>query len=207
LLRTAKKGIRALGIAESFRKEVGSRAILAGVVMRSDLLVDGVALTYCTVGGMDSTDALIAMWDNLRREDINIVFLGGSVISWFNIVDLPRLHQSIKTPLVCITYRESKGLRDVLIRRFPEDWETRLRVHDMNGERVEVGLRTGYRLYVRCFGVEVEDAVKALNRFTLSGRYPEPVRVAKLVARSALNYLQPVVNHRAGADDVGGKAV
>ena len=207
MLRTGKKGIRALGIAESFRKEVGSRAVLAGVVMRSDLLVDGIALTYCTVGGMDSTDALISMWNSLRREDINIVFLGGSVISWFNIVDLPRLQQAINTPLVCITYRESRGLRDVLMTRFPEDWETRLRVHEGNGERVEVVLRTGYRLYVRCFGVGLEDAVKALDRFTLSGRYPEPVRVAKLIARSALNYLQPLVDHGAGAGDVGGETV
>ncbi|MEM2224820.1 MAG: DUF99 family protein [Candidatus Caldarchaeum sp.] len=187
-VNVGKKAIRCLGIAESFRKEAGSKAVLAGVVIRSDLLVDGLVLASCTVGGMDSTDSIISMWKSLNRDDVNFILLGGSVISWFNVVNLGKLYDTTSTPLICITYRESEGLDDVFKRRFPEDWAQRLEVHNRNGERHPIVLKTGFKVFVRCFGLSVEDAKKLIDKFTLEGRYPEPVRLAKMIARSALRF-------------------
>jgi len=204
-VRVGKKGIRALGVAESFRKRLGSRAVLAGVVMRSDMLVDGFVFGACTVGGMDSTEGVIEMWRRLSRMDINVVLLSGSVISWFNVVDLNKLHQAINIPLICISYRDSHGLDEVFRKRFPSDWEQRLSVHRSNGERSDIVLRTGYKVYVRCFGLLPTDAKNVLDKFTVDGHYPEPVRLAKLLARSALNYLEPFLGPEAGFADVGGE--
>ncbi|MCS6785052.1 MAG: DUF99 family protein [Candidatus Caldarchaeum sp.] len=206
-LRVGKKGIRALGISESFRKHVGSRAILAGVVMRSDMLVDGFGFSTCTVGGLDSTDSMIAMWQRLDREDINVVMLSGSVISWFNVVDLNRLYETMNIPLICLSYRDSKGLDDVFRKRFPDDWERRLAIHQSNGERTEILLKTGYKVFVRCLGLEVEEAKKVLDRFLVDGRYPEPVRLAKILARSVLKNLEPFLRPEPGVGNIGGEAV
>ncbi|MEM4765961.1 MAG: DUF99 family protein, partial [Nitrososphaerota archaeon] len=60
-----KKGVRALGVAESFRKGIGGRAVLAGVVMRGDFVIDGVVFGECTVGGMDATDGILEMYRSL----------------------------------------------------------------------------------------------------------------------------------------------
>ena len=56
-MHIAKKGLRILGIAESFSS--GKNSILAGVVMRKDLRIDGFSFTTTTVGGMDATDSVI----------------------------------------------------------------------------------------------------------------------------------------------------
>ncbi|MEM4417854.1 MAG: DUF99 family protein [Nitrososphaerota archaeon] len=188
-LRPGKKGIRALGIAESFRKDVGGRSILVGVVQRADLLIDGVVMGSCTVGGMDATDAIIRMWTELDRDDVNVILLSGCVISWFNIVELPRLHQQISTPIISLTYEESEGLTEVIKRRFPEDWMERDRIYKANGERTPITVKTGLRIYVRALGMDIRTCEEIVNRFLIQGRYPEPVRVAKIVARSALNLL------------------
>jgi len=50
-VRLEKKGIRVLGIAESFRKGLDRRAVLAGVVMRMDLIIDGVIVDSARLGG------------------------------------------------------------------------------------------------------------------------------------------------------------
>lgn len=175
--------------------------------MRSDLIVDGFGFATCTVGGMDSTDSIIQMWQKMEREDINIVFLSGSVVSWFNVIDVAKLYDTTKTPLVCLSYRESKGLDEVFRRRFPDDWEIRLAVHKSNGERTVIALKTGYKVFVRCFGIEVEEAKKVLDKFLLDGRYPEPVRLAKILARTVLNNLQPFLGLEPGVADEGGKTV
>jgi endonuclease V-like protein UPF0215 family len=188
-LRPGKKGIRALGIAESFRKEMGGRSILAGVVQRADLLIDGVVMGSCTVGGLDSTHAIARMWTELDRDDVNILMLSGCVISWFNVVNLSRLYQETSTPIVSLTYRESAGLTEVFKKRFPEDWEERNRIYLSNGERTPITLKTGLKIYVRALGLDGKTCEEIINRFLVQGRYPEPIRIAKITARSALNLL------------------
>ena len=189
-----KKAIRALGIAESFKKELGSKSILAGVVMRGDLIIDGIILGSCTVGGMDSTDKILAMWKKLNRNDINIILLNGCVISWFNIINLNTLHQKTNTPVICVTYEKSEGLDHYFKKYFPEDWIERLRIYKENGERQEVALKTGYSVFIRNLGISERQAQKVLNMFTLHGRFAEPLRIAKQISRAVLMFETGLTN-------------
>ena len=58
-IKLEKRGIRALGISESFKKETGRKSILGGVVMRSDLIIDGILFGAATLEGDDATDAIL----------------------------------------------------------------------------------------------------------------------------------------------------
>jgi endonuclease V-like protein UPF0215 family len=85
-LHLDKKGIRVFAIAESFKKE-NSTSMIAGIVMRKDLIVDGVVFGNVTIGGNDATDSIISMIKNLERNDINLILLDGMIISMYNIID------------------------------------------------------------------------------------------------------------------------
>jgi endonuclease V-like protein UPF0215 family len=183
-LRLSKPAIRVLGIAESFVRE-RPRSRLAGVVMRGDLRVDGLAYASATVGGDDATEAVLQIYRRLDRADVNVLLLSGAVISWFNIIDLPEVFKKIQKPLICLTYEESPGLEMYLREYFPEA-EGKLRLYQLLGEREMVRLKTGYEIYIRALGASGEEARVLLNRFVLDGRVPEPVRVARLAARAAL---------------------
>ena len=50
-------------------------------------------------------------------------------------------------------------------------------------------LHTGKRIFVRYLGLDREDAIQALNKFTLDGSIPEPLRVARLLARTLVNQM------------------
>jgi len=186
-----KKGLRALGIAESFKKGEGERAVLAGVVMRGDLQIDGFAITTITVGGLDGTDGVLEIFRGLDRTDVNVVLLNGCVISLFNLVDIFKVFEKIKIPVICVTYEESEGL-EKYFEEF-EDSEERMEIYKRLGERTPVKLHTGHEVLVRCAGIEEERDVKALlDRFTLQGAIPEPLKVARLLARSVYkNFLSP----------------
>lgn len=186
-----KKGLRALGIAESFRKGEGERAVLAGVVMRGDLQIDGFGLSTITVGGLDGTEGVLEMFEKLDRTDINVVLLNGCVISMFNLVDIFEVFDKIKIPIICVTYEESEGL-EKYFEEF-EDSEARMEIYKKLGERTAVELHTGHEVLVRAAGIEEERDVRALlDRFTLQGAVPEPLKVARLLARSAYkSFLSP----------------
>jgi endonuclease V-like protein UPF0215 family len=184
-MHLAKRGLRALGIAESF----SGRAIstMAGVVMRKDLRIDGAAIASLTVGGMDATGAVLSIIASLGRRDINVVLVSGSVVAWYNILDPEAISKETGLPLIVVTYEESEGLEGDIIHHFPGD-EARLRAYRNLGDRVPVLLRDGSQVFIRTAGLSTEDAARILRDFTRDGKVPEPVRVARLVARAAMRW-------------------
>ena len=178
-----KKGLRALGIAESFKKGEGERAVLGGVVMRGDLQIDGFGLSTITVRGLDGTKGVLDIFNHLDRTDINVVLLNGCVISMFNLVDIFEVFEKIEIPIICVTYEESEGL-EKYFEEF-DDCDERMEIYRKLGERTAVELHTGHEVLVRSAGIDEERDVKALlDRFTLQGAVPEPLKVARLLARS-----------------------
>ncbi|MCS7135673.1 MAG: DUF99 family protein [Nitrososphaerota archaeon] len=184
-----KPAIRVLGIAESFDRSLNKNSIIAGVVMRGDFIVDGLAITKCTVGGMDATEAVISLYEKLGRTDINAILLSGCVISWYNVIDLNKVYDAIGLPLVCVTYEESEGIREYFIKNFPDDWQVRVEVYERNGARHAVRLWTGYTVFIRCLGIELDSGKRLLDKFTLHGRIPEPVKLSKLIARQVMRFV------------------
>lgn len=180
-----KTGVRVLGVAESFVKGTSRRSILAGVVMRGDLQIDGFAFSTVTVGGLDATESVVKLYRVLDRSDIRFLFLNGCVISWFNIVDLNRVYDELGVPLVCVTYEESEGL-EKYFKEYFSDWEERLKIYSRLGDREPLRLNTGYEIFVRYLGLSREEAVRVLNKFTLQGSVPEPLKTARLLSRAII---------------------
>ena len=188
-LHLNKPGLRVLGIAESFVRS--SRiSILAGAVMRADLRLDGLAYGRATVGGDDATKAVLNLYEQLERTDVNALLLSGLAISWFNIIDLEEVSVRTQKPVICLTYEESLGLEKYIREYFPQP-EEKLRCYAVSGERVPVWLKTGFEVYVRALGASAEEARILLNKFTRDGRVPEPVRVARMMARASLRFGLP----------------
>ncbi|PKL63276.1 MAG: DUF99 domain-containing protein [Methanomicrobiales archaeon HGW-Methanomicrobiales-2] len=187
-MHVAKSGLRALGIAESYSGR--EQSTLAGVVMRKDLLIDGVAFARVTVGGCDATDAVIRVFTDLARRDINLLMLSGSIIAWYNIIDPVAVQDATGLPVIVITYEESEGLEEDIRRHFPED-PGRLAAYQRLGDRIPVLLHSGYTLFIRPYGLSPGDAARLCNDFTREGRVPEPVRVARLIARGVVRSSAP----------------
>ncbi len=183
-LHVHKKAIRALGIAESFGKVSRKNSILAGVVMRADRIIDGFTLSTATVGGMDATIKVIEMYRALKRDDINLLMINGCVISWYNVIDLHKVSEETGLPLICVTYEESEGLEKYFMELFPTDFESRIEIYHKNKLRQPIILHNGYTVYIRFVMMNLHEAKGILNKFTLQGAIPEPIRVARLLARS-----------------------
>jgi endonuclease V-like protein UPF0215 family len=180
----AKPGIRVLGIAESYSGRESS--LIAGCVMRKDLRIDGFGFAPVTVGGTDATEAVISLFMELEREDINLIMLSGCVISWFNVIDIERVAAVTETPVICVTYEDSDGLEGDIAYHFPGD-AGRLRAYQKLGERERVILPTGYEAFVRYTGISGREAHRICRDMTKDGRVPEPLRVSRLLARSLMH--------------------
>jgi hypothetical protein len=189
-----KKGVRALGVAESYRGE-GGDSYVAGAVVRADNVVDGFRFTTITVGGTDATDSIAELYDSFDRDDVRFVLVSGIAPAWYNIVDIAAVHDETDVPVVSVTYEEGDedGLKSALEDEFEGDsLEERLALYDALPQRRRVSLGEGRVLYVRSIGVPDERAdrwVRGFTRLDEESMRPEPVRVARLAARGLLDFV------------------
>jgi uncharacterized protein len=178
-----KKGIRVFGVAESFKK-FNTRSTLAGVVMRRDLIIDGIVFGNTTLKGNDSTESILSMFKSLERDDVNCIMLDGLIISMYNIIDGEQIQIKTGLPVIAITFEGSKGLEDNIRNHFPDNSDIKLKQYAKLGKRDQITLKTGRSLFIRYWGLSLRRAIIVLNSFTLQGSIPEPIRIAKLAARA-----------------------
>ena len=183
-LHLEKKAIRALGIAESFSPN-DRLSTLAGVVIRSDLVIDGFGMGSLKVSGSDATDAILSLFEKMKRNDINVLLLSGSVLSLYNIIDVDTLYKQIKTPILALTFKKSKSdlERNIKAKFDPQEARVKTRLLQKLGRPERFKLKTGYPIFVRSAGVTNIEVKKILDKFTLQGAIPEPIRVARLLSK------------------------
>ena len=184
-LHLEKKGLRGLAIAESFRQN-STKSILAGVVMRRDFVIDGFIFGSATLEGNDATDTILKMYDDLQRPDISYVLISGLIVSMYNIIDIKKLSDTLKIPIIGISYHDSSGIEDSLKHHFPDTFESKLDEYEKLGQREKITLSTSYDVYVRKEGCTLNDVKHLLDDLTLHGSIPESIRVSQLLAKTLL---------------------
>jgi len=179
----SKRAVRLLGIAES-SPLTATIAVLAGVVMRADLIIDGMASETVHIGGMDASDAVIALVHRLGREDIGGILLHGSVIAGYNVIDLRYVHDATRLPVMSVSQEPQSDLRAILQDKFPTDWQSRWHLVEQNGHPHSLRLPTNNTVFLQCHGTRTDTASRLVKRLTRFGGIPEPLRVARLFARA-----------------------
>ena len=160
-LHLEKQGIRGLAIAESF-SQTSKKSVLSGIVMSTDLVIDGFVLGHSNVGGDDATDTILAMYKKLDRPDFNFLLISGIVISLYNIVDLKRISGETGLPVIGVTYEESKGIEDAIKHHFPDSYKSKLTEYSKLGSREKITLHTSHNLYIRNEGCTILEAKQLL---------------------------------------------
>ncbi len=184
-LHLEKKGLRGLAIAESFTQN-SKKSVLAGVVMRRDFVIDGFVFGNATIEGNDATETILSMFEKLNRPDISYLLISGIIISMYNIVDLKKISETLGIPVIGVTYEDSQGIDDAIKHHFPDSYESKLKEYNELKDREKITLHTSYDVYVRKEGCEVSDVQQLLDDITLQGSFPEPLRVAQLLAKTLL---------------------
>jgi len=115
---------------------------------------------------------------------IHLVLLDGIAFGGFNLVDLPRLAQTLKLPCVAVMRKlPDLPAMERAARRLPRP-QTRLAVLRRAGP-----IHVSGRFVYQVFGADPREIASALQRLTDTGHVPEALRLAHLIG-GALAYGQ-----------------
>ncbi|TLZ52301.1 MAG: DUF99 family protein [Methanobacteriota archaeon] len=177
-----KEQARYLGIDDAPFVFGDAETEVVGMVVRAPNYVEGALMTRVAVDGRDATARLAAMIGRSRfRDNLALVLLDGAALGGFNVVDIGALHDETGVPVATVTRDEpdSAAIEKALRARFP-DAEDRLAV--LRRQSL-TKVATAYKpLYVSCAGMGPREVAEAIEKCTVRGALPEPIRIAHIVA-------------------------
>lgn len=161
-------------------------APIAAVVVSTPSYVDAIRVSRVRVDGTDGTEGVVGLVRGLSGFDgVRAVLLDGAVVGGFNVLDLDRIQESLGVPVVAVTRRapDFPRIHAALRSWFGDDADRRwrlLRAHRL--VRVPTGAEP---IWAAAVGCRAADAAVLLRRTAVRGYWPEPLRLAHLVASAA----------------------
>jgi endonuclease V-like protein UPF0215 family len=162
----------------AFDRESRGDVCLVGAVMAGPRL-DGVVSGRVRRDGANSSTVMARMiFESRFVEHLQLILLQGIAVAGFNVVDVFELHAVTDLPILVVARREPDldAIRETLtlrIRGGLRKWNIIERLGPM--ERVR-------GVWVQRVGLTEDETNAILERHAVNGNYPEPLRVAHLIA-------------------------
>jgi uncharacterized protein len=182
---------RVVGVDDGAFDRDDRSAPVAAVAMSLPEHVEAVRTAQVRVDGTDGTKRVIALVRTLGPLDgVRAVLLDGAVVGGFNVLDLDLLHRELGLPIVAVTRRppEFARIRAALEKWFPRTADARwslLRAHRLFPVPTD-----GRPILAAAVGCSRADASRLVQRSTVHGYWPEPLRLAHLVASAGRRHVR-----------------
>jgi len=174
-------GVEDGGFSRASLRSDGQRALLVCVLLHGMWVLD-FRVDRILVDGLDASERLSGM---LRGLCFDVVMLAGVSFAGFNLIDPSLVFEEFGKPVIVIsrTKPDNLAVRNALVRHF-DDWRVRWSIFEKIGPVFEVvSLPNEPPLYVEVVGSDVSWASGLIRALTAVCRVPEPIRVARLIAR------------------------
>lgn len=171
------------------RKNVKQRTLIVGVLFQN-LKISAIRVGQIEVDGTDAKRVLVSLLRGLR---FDIVMLSGLSFGGFNLVDISKLATALRKPIIAVTGErpDNVAVRKALHQHFI-DWKERWKMVRAAGRIYSCKpLRNEPKLYFEVRGGSSAAAKNAIGSTAVISRLPEPIRVARILARSFGNVNQP----------------
>lgn len=158
-------------------------APLAAVLVSLPEQLEAVGLSRVTVDGRDATERTVRLVRRIAPHGgYRAVLLDGAVVGGFNVLDLERLRATFGVPVVAVTRRrpDLARIRAALRRWFPRTAAARYAL--LSSHRLFRVPTGGEPIWAACAGCTHADAVALVRRAAVRGFWPEPLRLAHLIA-------------------------
>lgn len=165
----------------SFQKGITTKALLTAVLFK-DFLIEDVKIAKITVDGFDATETLTKI---LEGWIFGAVILAGVSFAGFNVIDPLVIYKKYGKPVIVVTRTkpDNKAVKTALRKHFA-DWETRFEVFEklsLPFEKIVFADKTP--IYIKVVGSNARWAKNLVSAFSILGKIPEPLRVARIIAR------------------------
>ncbi|MCD6264315.1 DUF99 family protein [Candidatus Bathyarchaeota archaeon] len=177
--------LRLVGVEDGsfrpFNRRILGTCLLCAVEMFGPK-IEKVKVSPITVDGLDATSRLSEM---LRDLNFEAILLGGVTFAGFNIINVQQILKEYSRPIIIFIRDrpDNRAVREALEKHF-DDWRERWDIIKSLGPVHSTRTRPDEPpIYFEVLGASSQWAEEVLRLSAMLCRIPEPVRVARLIAR------------------------
>lgn len=179
-----RKGLRIVGVDDgpfSPSKKLGERAILVAVLCEES------RIKTIRIGSIevDGSDAVAILQTMLRRLRFDLLLLSGISFGGFNLIDISKLARTMSKPVIAISREKpnNQTVKVALLEHF-KDWNRRWNIVRAAGRLYTFKPLTDEpKLYFEVKRASPDYAKRIMKETALISRLPEPLRIARIIAR------------------------
>jgi endonuclease V-like protein UPF0215 family len=141
--------------------------------------LEGVLSTTVRRDGVNATEKLAKVVAQSRFvSQLQGILVQGIAFAGFNVVDLHRLHDLLKVPVVAVARKapDMDAVRRALLTRVPGG------LHKWGLIERLGAMEPAARVFVQRVGISLQDVERILERLAINSALPEPLRTAHLIA-------------------------
>jgi len=165
------------------RKRSHVKTVLVGV-LTSNFTITRVEVRDIEVDGLDATEKAIDIAKSLQSFDL--ILQGSIAYGGFNFIDPEALYHEFRKPVIVVVGEipDNEAVKNALIKHF-DDWKARWSVFNKFSQVFEAHTNPRENpVYVNFVGIDLSQVKDVLKSLTVFGRFPEPLRVAWIIAKS-----------------------
>lgn len=175
-----KREVRLLGIDDGpFIRGEKKNVLVVGTIFRGGNFMDGLLSTYVKQDGSNATTKLISLVNRAKfKPQLQCILLNGIALGGFNVVDIKKLWQKTKLPVICVirAMPDLKKIRQALSHVSGAQRKWSLILHAPPIKKID-------QVYCQWVGIHEEKVCKIIAISTTHGKIPEPLRIAHIIAR------------------------
>ncbi|NHI91557.1 MAG: DUF99 family protein [Candidatus Lokiarchaeota archaeon] len=182
-----KKEIRIIGIDDGpFIPRSNESTKIIGVIYRGKDLLEGVLQENIQVDGSDATQKIVKLIKSSKyHETLKVIMLYGITVAGFNVIDPRILYEQLNLPVITIIEKKPdlKSIQKALsyLKNGDKKWKIIVENSDFKEYSFE---NHEHPIYFSSIGID-DDDVRFIIKFSIkTGRIPEPIRVAHIIASS-----------------------
>lgn len=175
-----KRELRVIGIDDApFDKfdPLQKYVLVVGTIFRGGSFMDGMLSTHVEKDGEDATFRIVEMINNCKfKPQLQAIFLGGIAVAGFNVINPIVVNKETGIPVI------------VVIRDYP-DYKKMFTALEKIGMKKKISIIEKLpkptkvnSIYIQNIGISKKDSLKLLNITCTHSNFPEPLRVAHLIA-------------------------
>ena len=177
-----KRGYKIFAIRDSPFKKKQKKVFVVGVTWRLSQIVEGFSRGVIEKDGYDSTDVIAGLAKpKTSGSQLKCIMLWGCTIGGLNIIDLNRLYGITNIPVISVLDRNPRiHLVKQILNQLGQ--RSKISVLESNGpySQFKVGR---WRLYLNFKGIKERECLELVNSSLITGKIPEPLRLAHIAAR------------------------
>lgn len=175
-----KKELRVIGIDDApFDKfdPLQRFVLVVGTVFRGGSFMDGMLSTHVEKDGEDATFRIVEMINNCKfKPQLQAIFLGGIAVAGFNVINPISLNKETGIPVV-VVIRDYPDYKKIFSALEKIGMKKKINIIEKLPKPIKIN-----SIYVQNIGIGKKDTLKLLNITCTHSNFPEPLRVAHLIA-------------------------